>query len=62
MAIFGSDWLDDYDSMREYETNVGFSNTVKSHNYDKPIFSPIHIDDDYDSIYEYEHNIKHFQE
>lgn len=23
MALFGSDWLDNYDSMKEYETHVG---------------------------------------
>ena len=30
--------------------------------YDKPIGSPIHLEDDYDSLKDYELGIKHFKE
>lgn len=62
MAFFGSDWLDDYDSMEEYELRIGHSNEKVRDYYDKPIGAPIHIEDDYDSMEEYEKGIKHFKE
>lgn len=58
MAFFGSDWLDDYDSMGDYEFHMGCSSNVDFYkNYDKPIGAPIHIEDDYDSLKEYEQKL-----
>ena len=55
MAIFGSDWLDDYDSINEYETHIGRSSDDVLYGYDdKPIGAPIHLDEEYDSMKEYE--------
>lgn len=62
MAFFGSDWLDDYDSMDEYEFRIGGSNDVVLYEYDNPIVRPIHLEDGYDSLKEYEQGIKHFKE
>ena len=37
MAFFGSDWLEDYDSMDEYEMNIGMGGyKYKNDDYDKP--------------------------
>lgn len=60
MALFGSDWLDDYDSMKEYETHVdgmSFAEEYMHVKYDKPIGAPIHLEDDYDSLKEYEQKL-----
>lgn len=58
MAFFGSDWLDDYDSMEDYEFHIGRSRDVSTYeNYDKPIGSPVHIEDDYDSLKDYEQKL-----
>ena len=65
MAFFGSDWLEGYDSLNEYETHVGGMSTAEEYmrmKYDKPIGAPVHIEDDYDSMEEYEKGIKHFKE
>ena len=65
MALFGSDWLEGYDSLYEYETHVGGMSTAEEYmrmKYDKPIGAPVHIEDDYDSMEEYEKGIKHFKE
>ena len=65
MALFGSDWLEDYDSMKEYETHIGgvsFAEEYMSIKYDKPIGAPIHIEEEYDSLKDYELGIKHFKE
>lgn len=65
MAFFGSDWLEGYDSLYEYETHVGGMSTAEEYirmKYDKPIGAPVHIEDDYDSMEEYEKRIKHFKE
>ena len=62
MAIFGNNWTDDYDSMREYESNHHkdeYYDTMK--NYECGI-KPFHNDSEYDSMEEYEHGIKHFQD
>lgn len=61
MAFFGSDWLEDYDSMDEYEFRIGRSKDEETE-YDKPVCPPIHIEDDYDSLTEYESGIKHFKD
>lgn len=53
MALFGSDWLDDYDSMKEYECSI-IHNDDENIPYDKPIFAPIHNEEEYDSLKEYE--------
>ena len=58
MALFGSDWVEVYDSLYEYETHVGGMRTK----YDKPIGAPIHIEEGYDSLKDYELGIKHFKE
>lgn len=63
MAFFGSDWLEDYDSMDEYEFRIGgSSDAVYYEYYDKPIGAPIHIEEGYDSLKDYELGIKHFKE
>ena len=65
MALFGSDWLEDYDSLYEYETHVGGMSTAEEYmrmKYDKPIGAPIHIEEEYDSLKDYELGIKHFKE
>ena len=46
MAIFGGDWLNDYDSMKRYESGM----------------KPFRDNNEYDIIEEYEHGIKHFQD
>lgn len=56
MALFGSDWLDDYDSMKEYESSIIHNEDDESISYDKPIFAPIH-DEEYDSLKEYERKL-----
>lgn len=63
MAMFGSDWLDDYDSMKEYETSIGGFKDDENHenDYDKPCIPGIHIEK-YDSLEEFESNIKHFND
>lgn len=61
MALFGSDWLEDYDPMEEYENHHHFSDE----NYDpmKEYENYHHFsDEDYDPMDEYESGIKHFQE
>lgn len=62
MAFFGSDWLEDYDSMDDYEFRIGGSSDAVWYEYDKPVCPPIHIEDGYDSLKEYEQGIKHFKE
>lgn len=63
MAFFGRDWLEDYDSMSDYEMNIGMgTRDYKNDDYDKPICPPIHIEDDYDSLDDYESGIKHFKD
>lgn len=57
MALFGSDWLDDYDSMKEYECSIIHNEDDESIPYDKPIFAPIHDDEEYDSLKEYERKL-----
>jgi hypothetical protein len=57
MALFGSDWLDDYDSMKEYECSIIHNEDDESIPYDKPIFAPIHNDEEYDSLKEYERKL-----
>ena len=57
MALFGSDWLDDYDSMKEYEFSTIHNENDESMHYDKPIFAPIHDDEEYDSLKEYERKL-----
>ena len=57
MAFFGRDWLEDYDSMDEYEFHIGGSSDVVIYTYDKPIGGPIHLDDEYDSLKEYEQKL-----
>lgn len=60
MAIFGSDWLDDYDSIREYENNHHTDESYDSmKNYECGV-KPVHCE--HDSMKEYEHGIKHFQD
>lgn len=61
MAFFGSDWLEDYDSTREYEMRIGGPSYDKDEYYDKPIGAPVHIEDGYDSLEDYEKGIKHFK-
>lgn len=56
MTLFGSDWLDDYDSMKEYEFSTIHNEDDESIPYDKPIFAPIH-DEEYDSLKEYERKL-----
>lgn len=56
MALFGSDWLNEYDSMKEYEFSTIHNEDDKSIPYDKPIFAPIH-DEEYDSLKEYERKL-----
>lgn len=63
--MFGSDWLEDYDSEKEYEMHIGpmsFAEEYMSIKYDKPIGAPVHLDEEYDSMAEYERGIKHFRE
>ena len=60
MAFFGSDWLEDYDSMDEYEFHIGGSSDAVLYGYDEPCIPPIHLDHEYDSLAEYESGIKHF--
>ena len=62
MAIFGSDWLDGYDSMAEYETHVGGSKEYTRYEDGNPIIRPVHLDAEYDSIENHEHGIKHFRD
>lgn len=65
MALFGSDWLEGYDSLYEYETHVGGIGSAEEYlrmKYDKPVCPPIHIEDDYDSLDDYENGIKHFKD
>lgn len=62
MAFFGSDWLEDYDSMDEYEFHIGGSSDAVLYEYDEPIVRPIHLEDDYDSLKDSESGIKHFKE
>ena len=63
MAFFGSDWLEDYDSMDEYEMSIGRSRyKYKNDDYDKPSFPPIHLEEEYDSLTEYESGIKYFKD
>jgi len=63
MALFGSDWLEDYDSLEEYETHVGGPNYKDEEiDYDKPVCPAIHLEDDYDSLDDYENGIKHFKD
>lgn len=63
MAIFGSDWLEEYDSLEDYEVHIGGINWKGEEiDYDKPICPPIHIEDDYDSLDDYENGIKHFKD
>lgn len=62
MALFGSDWVDEYDSMTEYETHIGGSKEYIRYEYDNPVFRPVHLDENYDSTENYEHGIKHFKE
>ena len=58
MAFFGSDWLEDYDSMNEYEFRIGGSSDAVWYEYDdKPIGGPIHLDNEYDSLKEYEQKL-----
>lgn len=57
MAMFGSDWLDDYDSMDEYETKITHHKESNNDEYDKPVFAPIHNDEEYDSMKEYEQKL-----
>lgn len=59
MAIFGSDWLEDYDPERDYEFSVVRTSRDEDDSYDRPICPPVHIED-YDSLKEYEAGIKHF--
>ena len=43
MALFGSDWLEDYDSEKEYEAHVGgmsFAEEYMHVKYDKPVWYP----------------------
>lgn len=54
MALFGSDWLEDYDSMEEYETNI-FHRKDDKEEYYRPI--GLHFDEDYDSMKEYEQKL-----
>lgn len=54
MALFGSDWLDNYDPMKEYEMNILHREDDKEDNY-KPI--GLHLDEDYDSMKEYEQKL-----
>jgi len=63
MAIFGSDWLEEYDSLDDYEVHIGgidWKDEIIE--YDKPVCPPIHIEDDYDSLDDYENGIKHFKD
>ena len=65
MALFGSDWLEGYDSLYEYETHVGGMATAKEYmkmKYDEPCIPPVHLEEEYDSLTEYESGIKHFKE
>lgn len=62
MALFGSDWLEGYDSTDEYEFHIGGSSDAVWYEYDKPIGAPIHIEEGYDSLKDYELGIKHFKE
>lgn len=62
MAFFGSDWLEDYDSIDEYEFHIGGSKDDIQYEYDKPVCPPIHIEDGHDSLTEYESGIKHFKD
>lgn len=63
MAFFGSDWLEDYDSLEDYEVHIGGPNYKDEEiDYDKPICPPIHLEDGYDSLGEYEDGIKHFKD
>jgi hypothetical protein len=63
MAFFGSDWLEDYDSIDDYEMKIGMSRyKYKNDDYDKPSIPPVHLEYDYDSLAEYESGIKHFKE
>ena len=57
MALFGSDWLEDYNSMDEYEFHIGGSSDAVMYAYDKPIGSPIYLDEEYDSLKEYEQKL-----
>jgi len=59
MAFLGKNWLDDYDSMAEYETSI-MHKEKEEISYDKPIFAPFHNYEEYDSLKEYESGIKHF--
>lgn len=54
MALFGSDWLDNYDSMKEYEMSISHRKEDKESDY-KPI--GIHYNKDYDSMKEYEQKL-----
>ncbi len=63
MAMFGSDWIDDYDSMKEYETSISSAKDDENYenDYDKPCIPGVHIED-YNSLEEFESNIKHFND
>lgn len=63
MAFFGSNWLEDYDSLEDYEVHIGGPNYKDEEiDYDKPICPPIHLEDGYDSLDDYENGIKHFKD
>lgn len=57
MAMFGSDWLEDYDPMDDYESSITHHNELKNDENDKPVFAPVHNDEDYDSMKDYEQKL-----
>lgn len=54
MALFGSNWTEDYDSMEEYEMNISHRKDYTEEYY-RPI--GLHLDEDYDSMKEYEQKL-----
>ena len=62
MAIFGGDWIDDYDSIKEYENNHYIDESYDSMKRYESGMKPFRDNNEYDSMEEYEHGIKHFQD
>ena len=54
MALFGSDWLDNYNPMEEYEMNILHRKDDKEEYY-RPI--GLHLDENYDPMKEYEQKL-----
>lgn len=61
MAFFGRNWLEDYDSIKEYESHIGRS-SIGTIDYDRPIGAPCSTDDEYYPHDDDSGGIKHFSD